>query len=80
MNVSSVREYTIFAHAQLLRNSRVQRPRNKGIPDCPHKDSLLHGGGPASDFIPIQQHVTVLDCFLNVGLHSVRLTQFGLIE
>jgi hypothetical protein len=50
MNTRSTLEYTMFAPAQLLRNLREQRLSHKGEGGGGW-EILLHGGGPASDFI-----------------------------
>jgi hypothetical protein len=63
MNTRSARENTIFEPAQVLRNWREHRPSNQGDLDSCHGEgwkSLLHGGGPASDFIFVPKYVTVV--------------------
>jgi hypothetical protein len=61
MNTRSDREYTMFVPEQLLGNLREQRPSNKGDLDSSGtRESLLHGGGPACDFIFVLYYVIVV--------------------
>jgi hypothetical protein len=51
----------MFAPAQLLRIWREQRPSNQGDLDSSATwETLLHGGGSASDFSFVPQYVIVL--------------------
>jgi hypothetical protein len=66
MDTRSAREHTMFAPAQFLRSWREKRPSNKDDLESSVKEEVgrvLHGGGPASDFIFVPLYVIV------VGLH-----------
>jgi hypothetical protein len=66
MCTCSAREYTMFTPAHLLCDWYEQWPSNQGDLDLCHGkgwESLLHGGGPASDFI------FILQCIIIFGLH-----------
>jgi hypothetical protein len=70
MNTRSAREYTMFAPEHLLRNWREQRPSNQSGRNSNVTggwgawESVLHGGGPASNFIFVPKYVIVAGlCF-----------------
>jgi hypothetical protein len=60
-------EYTMSSCARLLRNLREQWPSNNGDRDSSVTGriwkSLLHGGGPALEFIFV--HFVMFRCILN---------------